>query len=306
MKIAIMGSGGIGGYLGGLLAKSGEEVTFIARGPHLETMRNKGLRVESTVSGDFSVSDVQATDDPGEVGEVELVVMTTKAYDLEAAAEAIQPMVGQNTVVLPLLNGVDISERIGTVVGIDHVLGGLVLISSSVAEPGVIRQIGPKHRIVFGELSGEATPRARSIEAVLKSVKIDTFLTPNIEQELWKKFIFVTPMAGVGGVIRKASGLIRSDPDTLKLLTGCMLEIDAVARKKGVELPENIIAETFKIYDGLPPGGKPSMVLDLERGNRLELDALNGTVVRMGKQLNVPTPVNQFIYAALKLHAGGT
>lgn len=305
MKIAIMGAGGIGGYLGALLARKGEEVVFIARGAHLQAMRKAGLRVESTVSGDFTLPDVRATDDPREAGEVDLVLITTKAYDLMAAAQAIKPLLGPRTAVLPLLNGVDISERIGAEARIEQVLGGLWMISSSVTAPGAIRQVGLDHKIVFGEFSGEATPRAQAIAALLSSVNIETVLTPNIEQELWKKFLFIAPLAGVCGVTRQTSGPVRSDADTRALLQGALLEAEAVARKKGVELPDDIVAETLGIFDGLWPEDRPSMALDLERGNRLELEVLNGTVVRLGEELGVETPINRFIYAALKLHARG-
>ncbi len=304
MKIAIMGAGGIGGFYGGLLAKAGEDVAFIARGPHLDAMRNNGLRVLSHF-GDFDLPTLNATDDPAQVGPVELVVMTTKAYGLEAAARAIQPLVGAETVVLPLLNGVEIAERIGIVIGGKHLLGGLAKISSAIAEPGVIRQTTPFQQLLFGEFSGEPSHRARAVEGVLKGAQIDAVLTPHIERELWHKFILLTAMAGVCAITRHTVGPVRSDPDTRDLLGGCMREVEAVARQKKVDLAQGVVVDTLAFIDGVSPENKPSMLLDLERGKPLELDALNGTVVRMGTELGVPTPVNQFIYAALKLHADG-
>lgn len=304
MKIAIMGAGGIGGFYGGLLARAGEDVIFIARGPHLDAMRNNGLRVLSHF-GDFDLPTVNATDDPAQVGPVELVVMTTKAYGLEAAARAIQPMVDAETLVLPLLNGVDIAERIGAVIAAEHVLGGLAKISSAIAEPGVIRQTSPFQQVLFGEFSGEPSPRVRAVEAVLKGAQIDAVLTPHIERELWNKFLFLAATAGMCALTRQPVGPVRSDPDTRELLESSMREIEAVARRKGVDLDEGIVAAALQGLPPPPPDMRPSMLLDLERGKPLELDALNGTVVRLGAELGVPTPVNRFIYAALKLHADG-
>ncbi len=304
MKIAVMGSGGIGGYYGGRLANAGEDVTFIARGAHLAAMRAGGLRVFSHF-GDFELPRVAATDDPAEIGEAELVLVTTKAYDLEAAARALVPVVGAETVVLPLLNGVDIAQRLAAVVGRGRVLGGLSKISSAISEPGVIRQVTPYESLVFGPLSGEPQPRDRALEATFRDAGIHAELSADIERDIWEKFIFLAPFAGIAALTRKLCGEIRADPDTRALLRECIEEIEAVARKQGVALAPGVVDDTLAVIDGIPPETKPSMLLDLERGRRLELDALNGTVVRLGTELGVPTPVNRFIHAALKLHAGG-
>ncbi len=312
MKIAIMGSGGVGGYYGGRLAKAGEDVTFIARGPHLEAMRAKGLRVES-VSGDFALESVQATDDPSTIGDVELVIVATKAYALREAAEAIRPLIAKNaknnegsgTAVLPLLNGVDIAEQLGAMVGMEPMLGGLCGISTFIAEPGVIKHVSPFEFLIFGEFSGEATPRVQAIERVFKGAHIDVTLTPEIEAKLWGKFIMLAAIAGVCSVTRQMMGPMRSDPETRAMLEDAVREIEAVGRKKGVALAPDAFQVTLGMVDGFMEDGKPSMLLDLEQGKPLELEALNGAVSRMGKELGVATPVNDFIYTALKLHADG-
>ena len=304
MKIAIMGSGGVGGYYGGRLAAAGNEVTFIARGAHLEALRGAGLQVESAL-GDFQVNPVAATDDPGTVGETELVVMSIKTYALDAAISAIGPMVGDATAVLPLLNGVDIAQRIGAVVGMERVLGGLCGISSFLAAPGMIQQVSPMEFLKFGEWSGEATSRAREIGRVLKSAGINAELSGNIEVEVWNKFLFLAAFAGISALTRMPLGPLLEDPDTRALMTQSLEEIAALARASGVVLPDDVVPRTLEFMEGRPGDMKPSLLWDLERGNRLELDALTGAIVRMGTDLGVETPVNKFIYTVLKPHAGG-
>jgi 2-dehydropantoate 2-reductase len=304
MKIAMMGSGGIGGYYGGRLAQAGEDVTFIARGAHLAALRAGGLRVFSHY-GDFSLPQVNATDDPAAVGPVELVVMATKAYDLEAASAAMRPLIGPHTTVLPLLNGVDIAERIGAVVGAQHVLGGLCGISSALDGPGVIRQVSPFEFVQLGELHLRRTPRAEAAEAAFKRAGTQVELVADIRRALWDKFLFLTAVAGVCSVTGQVLGAVRADPDTRALLADCLAEIVAVARAEGIAYDDASAAEVLKQVDVRPAALKPSMMLDLERGKPLELEALHGTVVRLGAAHGVATPANAFIYAALKGRAHG-
>lgn len=305
MKIAIMGSGGIGGYYGGRLAKAGESVTFIARGAHLEALQTRGLQVYSHF-GDFRLPQVEATSDAGQIGTVELVIMAVKAYQLEEAAEAIRPLIGPETVVLPLLNGVDIPQRIAAVVGEAPVLSGLCGLSTSLAEPGVIRQTTAFEYLYFGEISGERTPRAQAVEAVLTGAEINAKLSAEIEREVWNKFILLAASAGVCSLLRSTKGPIWADPDTRSLLEQTVREVEAVARALGVRLnADDGAAKALAQIENMPDTMKPSMALDLELGRPLELEALNGTVVRLGAQLGVDTPVNRFIYTALKLHAQG-
>jgi 2-dehydropantoate 2-reductase len=300
----VVGAGGLGGYYGGRLARAGERVVFIARGAQLEALRSRGLRVAS-MKEPFALSEVWATDDPAQVGPVDLVVLTVKAYDLEGAARAIPPLVGPHTTVLPLLNGVDIAERIGEAVGMEHMLGGLAYVFSSLEEPGLIHQTSPFDRIQFGELNGGLSERGAAIEAALRGAAIEATQVADVRAALWTKFLFLAASSGMAALTRSPIGPIRDDPDTRELLIGCMREAEALARHKGISLKEGIVEETIAFADSVPAELKPSMLVDLERGRPLELEALNGTAVRLGRELGVPTPIHHFIYAALKFHAHG-
>lgn len=306
MKIAVLGAGGIGGYYGGLLARSGQDVTFIARGEHLAAIREHGLRVES-VHGDFEVHPARATDDPAQVGSVDLVLVTVKSYDLVAAAKAARPLVGPETVVLPLLNGLDAAERLAAVFGDEHVLAGLAHISSSVAAPGVIRQISPVRRITFGERAATLarfTPRAERIRAALAATDAQVVLTPTIDVALWEKFVFIASISGVCCIARQPVGPMLSTPEARQLYVNALEEVAAVGRARLVDLPPDVVRATLRLTEGFAPLTKPSMLVDLEAGRRLELEAMNGTVVRYGREAGVLTPVHNVIYAALKPSAG--
>lgn len=305
MKIAVMGAGGVGGYYGAVLARAGEDVTFIARGAHLEAIQKSGLKVESQAAGNFALPQVKATNNPADAGPVDLILFATKAYDLETAAAALKPCLGAETVILPLLNGVDIADRIAAVVGREHVLGGMCQISAAIQSPGVIRTVGPLNKIVFGELSGGTSARAQAVHQVLTKAGINAELSERVLVDIWNKFLFICALGGVCTVTASLLGPVRADPDTRALLVGVMEEVHALARRQGVPLKSSIVQDTLAAIDKLPEGTRPSMLLSLEQGAKLEVDALNGTAARLGKQLGVPTPVNQFIYAALKLRATG-
>ncbi len=305
MKIAVMGAGGVGGYYGAVLARSGEAVTFIARGAHLQAMKTHGLRVESQAHGNFALPGINATDRPAEIGQVDLILFATKAYDLESAAASLKPCLGANTAILPLLNGVDIADRIAAVVGKPYVLGGMCQISASIKEPGAIRQVGPLNKIVFGELSGGGSPRADAVLKVFQKAGINAELSPQVLVDIWNKFLFIAALGGVCTLTATLLGPVRADADTRALLLGCMEEVYALASKQGIPLKPSIVQDTLANIDKLPEGTRPSMLLSLEQGGKLEVDALNGTAARLGKRLGVPTPINQFIYAALKLRAEG-
>jgi 2-dehydropantoate 2-reductase len=304
MKIVVFGAGGVGGFYGAQLAQAGEDVTFIARGAHLAALRSRGLRVEGEVAT-VALPRVSATDDPATVGPAELVLVATKAYDLEGAARQMQPLVGAETVVLPLLNGVDIAERLGAVLGAERVLGGLCQISARIAEPGLIRQVGPLQKIVLGELSGAITPRAQAVHAVLRRAGVEAELSGAIRGEIWRKFLFIAAAGGVCSVTASLLGPVLADADTRALYVGCMEEIATLAARQGVTLPATAVTDTLRWSEGLPPQTRPSMLLSLEQGGPLEVEALNGAAVRLGRALGVSTPVNTFICAALKLRAGG-
>ena len=304
MKIAILGSGGVGGYYGALLASCGNDVTFIARGAHLAAMREHGLQVES-VHGDLHLALVQATDDPARVGPVDMVLVAVKTYDLEQAAQAALPLVGPNTAVLPLLNGLDAAERLAAVLGDGSVLGGMTHISSSVAAPGVIRQVSPLRRITLGECDGTITARAEAVRDVLAATGAEVALTPRIDVALWEKFLFIASIGGICCLARQPMGPVLATAETRQLYSKALLEIEALARARGVDLPAGAVDNALQITAGFAPGTKPSMLADLEAGRRLELEAMSGTVVRYGRESGVPTPVHWAVYAALKPSAAG-
>jgi 2-dehydropantoate 2-reductase len=304
MRIAILGAGGLGGYYGGLLAQAGHDVAFIARGAHLAALQQKGLRVES-VHGDFAQS-VEATDDPAQVGPVDLVLVTVKNYDLDAAAAAVQPLLGPGTVVLPLLNGLDAADRLAAQLGDEPVLAGLTHISSSVAAPGLIRQVSPLRRITLGEQNGQLSTRAERIRDVLAASGVEATLTPSIDLALWAKFLFIASISGVCCLARQPIGPVLDTAETRQLYLDALLEIEALARAKEVALAPDIVERTLQLTEGFDPQTRPSMLVDLQAGRRLELEAMNGTVVRYGQEAAVPTPVHRVVYAALKPSAAGS
>jgi 2-dehydropantoate 2-reductase len=299
MKIVIMGTGGVGGYYGGLLAKAGRDVTFIARGAHLQAIRKHGLQVKS-VHGDFQVPKAKATDKPADVGPVDFIIFATKTYQTDEAAKAIKPMVGKGTLVVPLQNGVDAADRIGQVVGMDHLLGGATWLSAAIEGPGVIGQYSEFRRIALGEFSGQATPRLTAVFDLLKETGAAVETSDNILKILWTKFVFISSVSAMGSLTRVTFGEYRSVSEARALLGEAIGEVAAVARARGVKLDADILAKTQAFIDNSAPGIKPSMQRDVEAGKPSELESLIGIVVRMGADKNVPTPVMRFAYSMLK------
>ena len=299
MRIAIMGTGGVGGYYGGLLAQAGHEVTFIARGAHLAAIRDQGLQVKS-VFGDFRVSPAQATDNPAQVAPVDVVVFTTKTYHTDAAAQLIKPMVGRDTVVISFQNGVDAAERIGQIVGMEHLLGGATWLSAAIEEPGVIGQYSQFRRIVLGELDGRMTPRVRALLEVFQSTGATVEMVPNIEQILWTKFVFISAISALGSLTRVTMGEYRGVREARMVLTEAIKEIVAVAQARGVSLAPDVLTSTLKFIDESAAGIKPSMQRDIEAGRMSELESMIGIVVRLGEKLGMATPVMGLTYAVLK------
>lgn len=300
MKIAVMGSGGIGGYFGGLLARAGEDVTFIARGAHLEAIRKNGLQVNS-VAGDFHVR-APATHDPAAVGPADLVLFCVKAYDAESAGRHIRPMVGPRTVVLSLLNGVDSQEKLAAILGEEAVMAGVVHILSTISAPGIISQTAGPRSIKFGEKDGRTTARAEKILGVLKGAGVNAALSARIQVDLWEKFLFICAQGGVTALGRLSIGEILACAETAAFYRGVMDEVAAVGRAKGVPLPGDAADRAMAFARGLQPGMRSSLAHDLGQGNRLELETLAGCVVRYGREAGVPTPFNFAIYACLKPH----
>lgn len=300
MRIAIMGSGGVGGYYGGLLTLVGHDVVFIARGEHLAAMQANGLRIRS-VHGDFTLRPVQATDRPAdiEIEKVDLVLVCVKTPDTTDAARQILPLIAPDTVVLSLQNGVEAPEQIGAIVGMSHVVGGATWISSSIEAPGVIRQVSQFRRIVLGELDGHVTPRVKRVREVLGSTGVTAEISRDIQKVMWTKFVFIAAISGVGALTRLELGRYRHVPETRAMLTALMQEVEAVARAAGVALDPDVVEQTLAFMDKAAAHIKPSMQLDVEAGRRSELDSMIGVIGRQGRTLGVPTPVADLVYAAL-------
>ena len=298
MKILVMGTGGVGGYYGGLLAQQGNEVTFIARGSHLYALRHEGLKVKS-IHGDFTVFPAQATDEPINVGPVDLILFCVKTYHTDEAAQAIRPAVGAQTTVMSMQNGVGAAERIGKVVGLEHMLGAATWLSSAVEAPGVIKQISQFRRIVFGELSGGRSKRVESIYQVLNQTGLTVEISEDIQKVLWTKFVFIAAVSSIGSLTRLPMGDYRSVPESRRLLINIMQEVESLAREQGVALDRDVIAKTLEFIDNSGPHIKPSMQLDVESGHRTELESMVGVIGRKGRELGVSTPVADFVYASL-------
>jgi 2-dehydropantoate 2-reductase len=298
VRFAIMGSGGVGGYFGGRLAQAGEDVTFIARGAHLEAIQKSGLSVKS-VAGDFHVRP-RATNDPATVGPVETVLFSVKGYDTEFAGHQIRPMLGPDTTVLCVQNGVDNEEKLEAILGKGRVLAGVVHILSTIEAPGIIAQTAGPRTLKFGEMDGRITPRTEHLLQVLKGAGILAERSTQIQVDLWEKFLFICAQGGVTALGRLSIGDILACPDTAAFYRGVMEEILAVGRAKGVLLREDTVERTLTFAQSLQPNMRSSLAHDLLQGNRLEVETLSGTVARYGREVGVPTPFNFAIYACLK------
>jgi len=299
MRIAIFGTGAVGGYFGGRLAQAGEEVVFIARGEHLRALLSRGLRVDS-LKGDFVLDPVQATDDPAGVGAVDAVLVGVKAWQVPEAAQAMRPLVGPDTFVVPLQNGVEAPAQLAAVLGAEHVLGGLCRIMSFIAGPGHIRHAGAEPYIAFGELDNRSSERAERLrQAFERATGLTVEIPPDIQAALWGKFLFIASFSGVGAVTRAPAGVLRGVPEARRLLEQAMQEIINVASAYDIELPDDIVGKTMAFVDGLPPGGTASMQRDIIEGRPSELDSQNGAVVRLGQEVGVATPLHSFIYHSL-------
>jgi 2-dehydropantoate 2-reductase len=297
-----MGTGGVGGYFGALLALSGEDVHFIARGDHLNAIRASGLRVRSS-AGDFVIYPASATDRPSDVGPVDMVLFCVKTWDTEAAAASVPPLLGPDTGVVSFQNGVDNEEILANLLGGDHVLGGVAHVTSSIAEPGVIVQTSAAARVAFGELDGQFTTRVAAFHQAARAAGIDAVVSDDIQKEIWTKWVFICAMAGVCTVARAPLGDVLATTATRDLFVECMHEVAAVGRARGVHFDADLVESQLRRAETLGAAARPSMLHDLERGSRLELDSLNGAVVRLGAQWGVPTPINGFITAVLRPHA---
>ncbi|HVY05077.1 MAG TPA: 2-dehydropantoate 2-reductase [Burkholderiales bacterium] len=304
MKIAVIGSGGVGGYFGGRLAAAGTDVTFVARGAHLEAMQKNGLKVLSAL-GDLHLPKVKCTNDTKTIGPVDVVMIAVKLWATEEAAAAAKPLIGPNTVAVSFQNGVIAVDTLVPVLGKAHVMGGVSNIAALIEEPGVIRHNGNMANLFFGELDGKPSPRSQAFYDTCKKANISTHLVEDVHAAIWEKFVRLVTLSALTSLTRMPIGPIRSDPDTKALMQQVMEEVVAVGRAKGAKLDQTIVADQMSKVETYPAGMVASMCGDLRRGNRLELPWLSGMVVKFGKELDIPTPANKFVYAALKLYANG-
>lgn len=293
-----MGAGGVGGYFGGLLTKAGEDVTFIARGQHLRAIRRDGLRIQSP-RGDFSVR-AKASEDPAEVGPVDLVLFCVKGYDTVEAAMQTKPMVSTNTTVISLQNGVDKEEILGRILGVDRIMGGLCALNAYIESPGVITHLGLE-RLAFGETDGTQSERGKRILEMLENAGINASLSQNILVEEWEKFAFISAVGGLCCLTRLPLGPILEFEETRLLYINTLSEILAVGRNEGVALDDDVLQKLMRFSSGLDPDLRPSMYRDLKAEKRIEIETLNGAVVQLGRESGTPTPTNDFIYACLKV-----
>lgn len=299
MRIAILGIGGVGGYFGGrLAAESAHEVAFIARGAHLAAIREHGIEVHSDI-GDFVARPALATDQPAEVGAVDVVLVAIKTWQVPETVEAMRPLIGPETVVIPLLNGVEAPAQLADALGAEHVLGGFCRVQSAIDAPGRIRQGGAAAFIVFGEMNGERSPRLERLREVLDVPGITVQISDRIQADMWQKLLFVAALGSVGAVTRMPAGIMRGQPETRAMLEDAMSETLAVARGLGLPMADDAVARGMKQVDDLLPGATASMQRDIMDGRPSELEAQNGAIVRFGEAAGVATPVNRFLYHAL-------
>jgi 2-dehydropantoate 2-reductase len=305
MKIAIMGAGSVGCYFGALLARSGEQVVFIARGAHLEAMRTQGLSVEGQ-RGSSSVSPVMATDDPASVGPVDVVLLCVKLYDTESATRAIAPLLAGGGVCISLQNGVDAQDRIGALIGAERVMGGLAYVSGVIEAPGRIRYTSPMSSLRFGEADGSSSRRAIAFRDACQRAGFEAVLSEDIRRTQWEKFVGLCTNAALTSLIRLPVGGIYHDPGLLPIARAAFEEVAAVGRAKGIALAAETAQRALEMHQGFPPGMYASMYHDLRQGRRIELESLSGLVVREGARLGVPTPVHEIAYRMLHPFLDGT
>ncbi len=298
MRIAVMGTGGVGGYFGALLARAGHEVTFVARGAHLAAIQERGLRIESTLDGTFTVPG-RAVGDTTQVGPQELVLFTVKMYDNAAAMAATQPLVGDDTIVLTLQNGIDNGEQLAAVCGAARVMIGSAYMEGRVKEPGVVTQGGPG-AAAFGEMTPGITPRAQRLLQVFREAGWRVELHENMPGMLWKKFAYIAGSAAVCAATNSDYQEMRSIPETRAIIQGAIAEVLAVGRARGAPILDDSLAWSMTALDQFPGTGRASLAKDFLAGNRVELDGITGVVVRMAREVGVPTPINDTLYAILK------
>jgi len=303
LKIAIMGSGGIGGYYGARLQNGGADVTFIARGAQLKAMQENGIALE----GDrpLHLPTVKATDDPASIGPVDMVIFSVKLRDTEMAAKAIKPVIGPETGLMSLQNGVQKDDMLAPIVGREHLLGGAAYIGVSIARPGVIRKAGTMERLAFGEFDNTISRRAQVFLDLCKASDIKADIPADISLELWQKFVVIVTMSSITSAMRSTIGPIRANPQARGFALDLMREVVAVGRARGVALEPDFAEKRIAHVDGMSPDMRASMSLDLELGRPLELPWLAGAVVDMGAKAGVPTPCCRAVRDILAIYVDG-
>ena len=298
MRIAVIGAGGVGGYFGGRLAQAGLDVTFLARGATLQALRERGLRVES-VRGDFALERVQATDDASVVGPVDAVLLAVKAWQIPEVARTLAPMLGPDTVVVPLENGIDAPDVLVPIVGREHVAGGLCAIVSYIVEPGHIRHAAFEPIVMFGELDNSHSGRIERLRAAFEQAGVDAQVPQDIHHSMWTKFLFIAVMSGVGALTRVPIGVWRAVPEIRDLVTTGLREVVALAKARGIDLGDDAVEKTWQRYDALAPASTASLQRDIMDGKPSELDAQLGAIVRLAGHAGVPVPVTSMLYHCL-------
>lgn len=305
MKIAVMAAGAVGAYFGGKLALAGHDVTFIARGEHAAAIRERGLRVNS-VHGDFVVENAQVTADPNDVGPVDIILFAVKLWATEEAAELCKSMIGDDTLVIPLQNGVDAIDVVSGVLGENHVGGGIAKISAVIEEPGLIKHVSSFASIEFAEADSKPSDRTTAFLAACQEAGFDAEISKDIVKSLWLKFIFLATLSGITTAARNSIGPIIDCEEGLNSFRNSMSEIIQVGQKMGVNLSDETLDRLMKFVMALPPTMRASQVADLEAGNRLEAPWLTGAVCKMGRANQIETPVNDALYAVLRPFVGGS
>jgi 2-dehydropantoate 2-reductase len=304
MRIAVVGAGGIGAIYGASLAKTGAEVVFVARGSHLQAMHENGLRIEGD-RGETHIKPVWASDDIGGIGAVDYVLFAVKLWDVESVAQQLCPIVGPDTAVIPLQNGVDAAERLTAILGPSPVMGGTAFVTGAITKPGVVRQTGTYQRMTFGEIDGHSSERGLRLRDLCAAAGFEGVLSPDIRLPIWEKFILLVPLADLNALTRLPLGKWRADPDLAALFETALRETVAVGRAEGVALPCDAADKALATMWSMPDYHMTSMGNDLLRGNRLELPWFAGKVVELGRRHAIATPANGFIYTALKPYAEG-
>jgi 2-dehydropantoate 2-reductase len=305
MRIAVMGTGGVGGYFGARLAEAGHDVAFVARGRHLAAIRERGLRVTSA-RGDVHLPRPEVTDDPSTLPPADVVLFAVKLWDTESAAAAARPLLAGGGVLIPFQNGVESIERIAAVVGPERVMGGVAYIAATIAEPGVIAQTGAMARLRFGPVLPGQQRAAETMLAACAAAGVEAELVADIRKALWMKFVFLASLSGCTTLSRQPVGVLRADPDLRAMMEAAMREAWTVGRAKGIALDDDFVAQQMQFLDALAPEMRSSMQNDLAAGNRLEAPWLSGAVARMAREGGVAAPVHATIYAALKPWCAGT